>query len=106
VRIGAKGRLQWFGNYGPGYPFDDFDSVTGNSVYDAFVAGPDGPISQVNALDMREGLDDLRYLTLLKQLVEKNKNSQTKAVQDARAILQEIDALDVDLRNYAGSAIS
>jgi hypothetical protein len=106
ARIGAKGRFQWFGNYGPGYPFDDFDSTTGNSVYDAFVAGPDGPISQVNALDMREGLDDLRYLTLLKQLVEKNKNSQTKAAQDARAILQEIDALDVDLRNYAGSAIS
>jgi len=105
-RLGAKGRFQWFGNYGPGYPFDDFDSTTGNSVYDAFVAGPDGPISMVKALDMREGLYDLRYMTLLKQLVEKAKDPHSKAVQDAKAILQEVNALDVDLRNYAGNTMS
>jgi hypothetical protein len=105
-RTGAKGRFQWFGNYGPGYPFDDFDSTAGNTTWDAFVNGPDGPVGMINALDMRDGLDDLRYVTLLKQLVEKAKNPQAKAVSDGKAILAEIAALDVDLRNYAGNTMS
>jgi hypothetical protein len=102
---GAKGRFQWFQNSGMGYPFDDFDSNYGDSVYSAFVAGPDGPISEVFALNMRDGLDDLRYLTLLNQLVNQAKNPQAKAVQDAKAILAEIKALDPDLRNYTTSAV-
>lgn len=105
-RTKAKGRFQWFGNYGPGYPFDDFDSTTGNSTYDVFVAGPDGPVSMVNALNMRDGLDDLRYLTLLKRLVDAAKNPQDKAVAEAKAILAEVDALEVDLRKYASGATS
>jgi hypothetical protein len=105
-RTGAKGRFQWFANYGPGYPFDDFDSTAGNTTWDAFVNGPDGPVGMINALDMRDGLDDLRYVTLLKQLVEKAQNPQNKAVQEGKAILAEIDALDVDLRNYAGNTMS
>jgi hypothetical protein len=105
-RAGAKGRFQWFANYGAGYPFDDFDSTAGNTTWDAFVNGPDGPVSMINALDMRDGLDDLRYVTLLKQLVEKAKNPQDKAVAEGKAILAEIAALDVDLRNYAGTGMS
>jgi len=102
---GTKGRYQWFNNSGMGYPFDDFDSNYGDSVYSAFVAGPDGPISEVFALNMRDGLDDLRYVTLLNQLVNEAKNPQAKAVQEAKAILAEIKALDVDLRNYGTGAI-
>jgi hypothetical protein len=102
---GAKGRFQWFNNSGMGYPFDDFDSNYGDSVYSAFVAGPDGPISEVFSLNMRDGLDDLRYVTLLNQLVNQAKNPQSKAVQDAKSILAEIKALDPDLRNYTTSAI-
>jgi hypothetical protein len=54
---------------------------------------------------MRNGLDDLRYVTLLNQLVNQAKNPQSKAVQDAKAVLAEIKALDPDLRNYTTSAI-
>lgn len=104
-RTGAKGRYQWYNNSGMGFPFNDFDSSYGDSVYSAFVAGPDGPISQVYALDMRDGLDDLRYLTLLKTLLDDAKNSQSKAVQDGKMILAEIAALDADLRNAARSNI-
>src|SRR5690606_20652247 len=105
-RAGTKGRFQWFGNYGPGYPFDDFDSTPGNSTWDAFVNGPDGPVSMVNALDMRDGLDDLRHATLLNELVKTAKKPQDKSVQEDKNILAEINALDIDLRNYAGSSFS
>jgi hypothetical protein len=104
-RVGAKGRFQWFNSTGNCYPFDDFDSGYGDTVYSAFVAGPDGPVSMVNALNMRDGLDDLRYLTLLKQLMTQSKNPQSKAMTEAKAVLADIDALDVDLRNYAGSSM-
>ena len=60
----------------------------------------------VNALNMRDGLDDLRYLTLLKRLVDAVKDPQDKAVAEAKAILAEVDALEVDLRKYASGATS
>lgn len=96
----AKGRFQWYGNYGSGYPFNEFDATSPDSLFDAYVAGPEGPISMVNALDMREGLDDLRYVTLLNRLVEQSKDPRSKAVREAKAILAEINALSVDLRTY------
>jgi hypothetical protein len=97
----AKGRFQWYNCAGAGYPFDDFDSQYGDSAFSIFVAGPNGPVSFVQALEMRDGLDDLRYLTLLQQLVETTKNPNAQAFKEGKAILAEIKALDVDLRNYS-----
>jgi len=104
-RVQAKGRFQWFNSTGNCYPFDDFDSGYGDTVYSVFVAGPDGPVSMVKALEMRDGLDDLRYLTLMKSLMAKHPHDQSKGMKDATAILKEIDALNVDLRTYASGAI-
>ncbi len=101
----AKARFQWFNNSGMGYPFDDFDSQYGDSVYSAFVAGPHGPVSEVYALNMRDGLDDLRYVTLLAQLTDQAKEQKSKAVTEGKAILAEIKAQDVDLRNYSSGAL-
>ena len=105
-RVGAKGRFQWFNSTGNCYPFDDFDSGYGDTVYSAFVAGPNGPVSMVNALNMRDGLDDFRYLTLLKQLVNSAKDTNSPAYKDAQGVLAEVAALDVDLRNYAGNKMT
>jgi hypothetical protein len=97
--VDAKGRFQWFNSTGNCYPFDDFDSDYGDTVYSAFVAGPNGPVSLVKALDMRDGLDDFRYLTLLKDLMNKATNRNSAAYKAAQNVIAKIDAQDVDLRN-------
>jgi hypothetical protein len=38
--------------------------------------------------------------------VQEAKNPQDKAVVEGKAILAEIDTLDMDLRNYAGTGMS
>ena len=96
--VNAKGRFQWFNSTGNCYPFDDFDSDYGDTVYSAFVAGPDGPISLVNSLNMRDGLDDFRYLTLLKDLMNKATNKNSAAYKAAQKVMAEVEAQDVDLR--------
>ena len=98
-RVGAQGRFQWYQNSGMGFPFDDFDSQYGDSVYSAFVAGPNGPISELYALDMRDGLDDFRYLTLLKTLMNKTTNKNSAGYKAAQKVMAEVEAQDVDLRN-------
>lgn len=98
-RVDAKGRFQWFNSTGNCFPFDDFDSGYGDTVYSAFVAGPDGPISMINALNMRDGLDDFRYLTLLKDVMNKATDKNSAAYKAAQKVMAEVDAQDVDLRN-------
>lgn len=98
-RVDAKGRFQWFNSTGNCFPFDDFDSDYGDTVYSAFVAGPNGPISLVNSLNMRDGLDDFRYLTLLKDLMNKATNKNSAGYKAAQKVMDEVNAQDVDLRN-------
>jgi hypothetical protein len=98
-RVNAHGRFQWFNSTGNCFPFDDFDSDYGDTVYSIFVAGPNGPVSVVNALNMRDGLDDFRYLTLLKELMNKAANKNSAGYKAAQKVMAEVDAQDVDLRN-------
>ncbi len=105
-RTDARGRFQWFNSTGNCFPFDDFDSGYGDTVFSSFVVGPDGPVSLINTLNMRDGLDDFRYLTLLKQLLGEAKDSNSPSYREAQDILAAVARLDVDLRNYAGSGMT
>jgi hypothetical protein len=73
-----------------GNGWNDFDHSTyreHNYVYPT----TDGVISTIGLAGFREGVDDIRYATKLKQLIERNKNgSKAKLATTSQAYLDEI----------------
>ncbi|MCX6906921.1 MAG: DUF4091 domain-containing protein, partial [Verrucomicrobia bacterium] len=105
----AEAMYYWHYQYPVGDPFNDFD---GNARdWCAAYPGPDGtPIPTMDWESLREGVDDLRYITTLKQLAAragKGNAAQKQAAAKARAELATVLATDEETKvnqyNFAES---
>jgi len=71
----------WGGNF-----FNDFDSYYNGGRF--ILPGPDGPLPTLAYEGMREGIDDMRYIYTLEQLIERAPRAD--GVDEAKALLTEL----------------
>ncbi|MFP4473792.1 MAG: glycoside hydrolase domain-containing protein [Candidatus Omnitrophota bacterium] len=101
---GAKGRVQWHYQLPAVDPFFDLDGR--ESDYCASYPSESGPINTPWFEIVREGVDDLRYIRTLENLIakaEKEAGAETEAVNDARRLLKAIRNdinMDIDQNNW------
>jgi len=79
----------------PSSPFDDFAPWHGNyRVHMVTYPSADGPISTLQWEALREGIDDLRYLTTMEALIAEGKTAESpksrEAVSGASKLLEEL----------------
>ena len=90
-QTGATGRFQWFHRYTMGAPYDAFD---GQSRYSVTWSTMDKPKPTPALAQIREGLDDLRYMTVLEALISTAQGSgKPAAVKLAAAARRDLDDL-------------
>ena len=105
-RVGAKGRYQYHARDTLCFPYNDFDSFQGESIYMKNYPVPDGPPkATVKMEELREGIYDYRYVRTLELILERAGNSGDERVKSAadqaRALLSEIrGSIDWDIRTH------
>lgn len=85
-RMGAKGRFQWFHRYDIAQPWNAFD---GDSAYCMTWLTPGKPLPTLELAQAAQGLDDLRYLKALEQVLAQAKASRKPAALKAAAAAQK-----------------
>jgi len=96
-RTGATALYYWHHQYVCGSPNTDFDSRARD--WCAVYPGPSGPLSTVAWEGVREGIDDLRYIELLKKTMSESKDAD--AVAEAKRALEGIkQAIDPEGPNF------
>lgn len=92
-KMGATGRFQWFHRYAITDPWNTFD---GDSAYNVTWVTPGKPLPTLELVQIREGIDDLRYVRALeKAMDEARKSGKPEAVKAVEAAQKDLD----DLRN-------
>jgi hypothetical protein len=90
-RMQAKGRFQWFHRYAITNPWNTFD---GDSPYSVTWVTPDKPLPTPTLIQIREGLDDLRYVRALeKAIAQAARSAEPEARQAAAAAQKDLDQL-------------
>jgi hypothetical protein len=79
-RMGAKGRFQWYHRYAIGEPWNAFD---GDNKFSVTWVTPGKPLPTPELWAIREGLDDLRYLTALENTVSAAMKAESPAAHKA-----------------------
>jgi len=96
-KMGSTGRFQWFHRYAITNPWNTFD---GDSAYNVTWVTPGKPLPTLELIQIREGIDDLRYLKALEKVVsearESAKPDALKAVAAAQKDLDELRSLQPD----------
>jgi len=82
----SQGIWFWGYNWYRGDPYDEFDAERGDSewaiVYPPRAGEGNRPIPTVAFEGMREGIDDLRYVTTLERLIREKPSPQAHRIQD------------------------
>ncbi len=86
---GFSGHMMWAYNYIMGNPYNDLDGNHNESAYDYPPYGPRKGGVTINLAAMREGVDDLRYVLTLENLI-KEARSRGISTASAEAVLTDI----------------
>lgn len=101
ARSGAKGAFNWAYQSYSGNPYSDFDAKHGGhlGVYPPNKSRPGGP--SIGWLSFREGIDDFKYINLLRKLIAANPGP--KAEYAAKLLNDILDTIEYNttVRNAA-----
>ncbi|MFA6809069.1 MAG: hypothetical protein WCR27_08755, partial [Eubacteriales bacterium] len=105
----GRGVSHWLENgkkkYGLNFPatYNDFEEHDTKKQFNMVYPTIDGVIDTVQWEGYREGIDDVRYLTTLLNIIKKHEGSHKKNVQDAlvaaKTYLKELKETDINLSN-------
>ncbi|MGI5924928.1 MAG: glycoside hydrolase domain-containing protein [Lentisphaeria bacterium] len=95
---GSQGYFNWAFMSGNSNPYDDFDAETGDfsHIYPRTATEPGGP--SIGWYGVREGIDDYKYLTTLRNLIDRKKKGSRAEQAQAKEAAATIDALLATLR--------
>ncbi|MGI6353800.1 MAG: hypothetical protein GX937_02115 [Lentisphaerae bacterium] len=98
ARSNSQGYYNWAFMSGSSNPYDDFDAESGDfsHIYPATATEPGGP--SIGWYGVREGIDDYKYLTTLRNLIDRKKNGTPAEQAQAKEAAATIDALLGTLR--------
>lgn len=99
---GANGRIQEFYHWFNGDPYNFFDGMHPDDNSSCILPSPDGPVPFLCYEEIREGIDDWRYVLTLEALIkEARSKGEIKRAKDAENILEEVkNQINPDLYYY------
>lgn len=99
---GAIGRSQEFYQMATGDPYNFFDGRYPDDMIACVLPGPDGPIPLLSYEEIREGVDDYRYVLTLENLIKeaKNKGRIKESIVAENTLKKVRDQINPDLDYY------